>query len=175
MEVRLARPDDAEAIRAIYNAEVSGSTVTFDIEPRTMAEQRGLDRAPPGRRTRPSWPWTDGVVAGFGSLSPFRDRAAYATTVEDSVYVDADWRGQGVGRLAARRARAPGRTRGFHTVIARTSGDNEPSIALHRGVRLRAWSASSGRWAGSSAAGSTWPSSSGCCEAAPSGRCQAPT
>ena len=39
------------------------------------------------------------TVVGFGSLSPFRDRAAYSTTVEDSVYVDAGRRGQGVGRL----------------------------------------------------------------------------
>ena len=39
MDIRLARPGDAEAVRAIYNVEVSGSTVTFDIEPRSHAQQ----------------------------------------------------------------------------------------------------------------------------------------
>ena len=39
MHSRLARPDDAEAIRTIYNAEVTGSTVTFDLVPRTLDDQ----------------------------------------------------------------------------------------------------------------------------------------
>ena len=72
------------------------------------------------------------TVVGFGSLSPFRDRAAYSTTVEDSLYVDAVWRGKGVGRLLLDELVALAVARGFHTVIARVSGDNEPSIALHQ-------------------------------------------
>jgi len=40
VELRLARPDDAEATRTIYNAEVTGSTVTFDLVPRSLEEQR---------------------------------------------------------------------------------------------------------------------------------------
>ena len=39
MKIRRATADDAEAIRAIYNAEVTGSTVTFDLVPRTAQEQ----------------------------------------------------------------------------------------------------------------------------------------
>ena len=66
-------------------------------------------------------------VAGFGSLSPFRDRAAYATTVEDSVYVAAEpgaaraW----AGCCSTSSWRSPAAT-GFHSVIARISGDNGP-------------------------------------------------
>ena len=40
MELRLARNEDAEAIRAIYNNEVSSGTATFDLSPRTLDEQR---------------------------------------------------------------------------------------------------------------------------------------
>ena len=40
MELRLARNEDAEAIRAIYNNEVSSGTATFDLSPRTLEEQR---------------------------------------------------------------------------------------------------------------------------------------
>ena len=87
MEVRLARTDDSEAIRAIYNAEITGSTVTFDFEPRTAAAQREWVEHHQG--AHPAVVAVEGAcVAGFGSLSLFRDRPAYATTVEDSVYVD---------------------------------------------------------------------------------------
>ncbi|MGA2520789.1 MAG: N-acetyltransferase family protein [Acidimicrobiales bacterium] len=131
MDVRLARLEDAEAIRAIYNTEVLGSTVTFDIEPRTAGEQRAWVAHHQG--AHPAVVAVEGdAVTGFGSLSSFRDRPAYATTVEDSVYVDDDWRGKGVGRLLLVELVSLARARGFHTVIARTSGDNEPSIALHR-------------------------------------------
>jgi phosphinothricin acetyltransferase len=131
MDIRLARPGDAEAVRAIYNLEVSGSTVTFDIEPRSHAQQVAWIERHQG--VHPAIVAVDPEgVAGFGSLSPFRDRAAYATTVEDSVYVAADRRGQGIGRLLLEELVSLATRQGFHTVIGRTSGDNDPSIALHR-------------------------------------------
>jgi len=131
MDVRLARGTDAEAILSIYNTEVAGSTVTFDIVPRTLEEQhRWIERH---QGAHPAVVAVEGeAVAGFGSLSAFRDRPGYATTVEDSVYVDQAWRGQGVGRLLLHDLIALAKKQGFHTVIARTSGDNAPSIALHR-------------------------------------------
>ncbi len=131
MDIRLARPGDAEALRAIYNAEVSGSTVTFDIEPRSHAEQLAWIERHQG--VHPAVVAVDEAgVAGFGSLSPFRERAAYSTTVEDSVYVAGDRRGQGVGRLLLEELVSLATRQGFHTVIARTAGDNEASIGLHR-------------------------------------------
>ena len=132
MEVRPAQLADAEATRSIYNVEVTGSTVTFDLVPRTLAEQRAWIEE--HRGAHPAVVAVeDGAVAGFGSLSPFRERAAYATSVEDSVYVAGQWRGRGVGRLLlAELVELAGR-HGFHTVLARISGDNAASIALHAG------------------------------------------
>ena len=40
MQLRLAVPSDADAIRAIYNVEVLRSTATFDVVPRTEGEQQ---------------------------------------------------------------------------------------------------------------------------------------
>ena len=40
MDIRLAQIKDAEAIREIYNKEVTSGTATFDITPRTLQEQR---------------------------------------------------------------------------------------------------------------------------------------
>jgi phosphinothricin acetyltransferase len=68
---------------------------------------------------------------GFGSLSAYRDRPAYRTTVEDSVYVHPDHQGRGVGRAVLGELVEVANARGFHTVIARIVGHNEASIAVH--------------------------------------------
>jgi L-amino acid N-acyltransferase YncA len=131
MLVRLAAATDAEAIRAIYNVEVVESTVTFDLVPRSHDDQRAWLAAHAG--AHPAVVATDGSdVVGFGSLSPYKDRPAYATTVEDSVYVHRDHRGQGVGRLLLGELLSLATTHGFHAVIARIVGDHDASIALHR-------------------------------------------
>jgi phosphinothricin acetyltransferase len=130
MEVRLAIPSDAEAIRAIYNVEVTESTNTFDLVPRTaeqqqawLAEHAGAHPAIVAVR--------DGELVGYGSLSPYKERPAYATTVEDSLFVHRAHRGEGVGRrLLEELVRLAG-DHGFHAVIGRIVGDNAPSIRVH--------------------------------------------
>jgi L-amino acid N-acyltransferase len=129
--VRVATVADAEAIRGIYNAEVLGSTATFDLRPRTALQGRRWVEHHQGAHPA-IVAVDDGTVAGFGSLSAFRDRHAYATTVEDSVYVDAACRGRGVGAILLDELLRLAAAHGFHTVMARISGDNGPSIALHR-------------------------------------------
>src|ERR1700744_2794206 len=98
MKYRLATLDDAEAIRTIYNREVLGSTVTFDMVARSAEDQLAWMDEHSG--AHPAVVAVDDFeqVRGFGARSPYRARPAYRTTVEDSVYVDADGRGQGVGR-----------------------------------------------------------------------------
>jgi L-amino acid N-acyltransferase len=129
--VRLAERRDAEAIRAIYNVEVGDSAVTFDLVPRTLDEQ--VDWIDEHSGAHPAIVAVDdgGQVVGFGSLSPFKDRPAYATTVEDSVYVRRDRRGEGVGRLLLDELLRLAADHGFHSVMARIVGGHEASIALH--------------------------------------------
>jgi phosphinothricin acetyltransferase len=132
MKYRLAGHDDSEAIRVIYNREVLGSTVTFDMVARTPEDQLAWLDSHSG-----AFPAVVAVddcdrVCGFGSLSPYRPRPAYRTTVEDSVYVDSKARGAGVGRgLLSELLRLAG-AHGFHAVMARIVGGHEASIALHR-------------------------------------------
>ena len=131
MDIRLATPDDAEAIRAIYNPEVTESTVTLDLVPRTLAEQ--LEWLESHAGVHPAIVAVDeGAVIGFGSLSPYRSRPAYSTTVEDSVYVGRARRGQGVGRELLEELVSLATRHGFHTIIARAIGGHEASIGLHR-------------------------------------------
>ncbi len=129
--VRLAQPDDAEAIRAIYNREVTGSTVTFDLVPRSPDAQRAWLAAHAG--VHPAVVAVrDGVILGFGSLSAYRPRPAYATTVEDSVYVRHDARRQGVGAAILGELVRLATTHGFHAVMARIAGGHDGSIQVHR-------------------------------------------
>ncbi len=128
---RLAGLDDAAAIRDIYNREVLGSAVTFDLVPRSLEDQRSWLARHAG--AHPAVVAVDGAeVLGFGSLSPYRDRPAYATTVEDSVYVRHDARGRGVGRVILAELVRLATAHGFHTVMARVVGSHEISIAMHR-------------------------------------------
>jgi L-amino acid N-acyltransferase len=130
MHIRLVRPSDAEPIRSIYNVEVLGSTATFDLVPRTPEEQLAWMSEHGG--PHPAIVAVDDeAVLGFGSLSAFRNRPAYATTVEDSVYVDAAGRGAGVGRALLQELMVLANQHGFHAVIARIGGGNEASIRLH--------------------------------------------
>ena len=72
------------------------------------------------------------VVLGFGALSTYRSRPAYATTVENSVYVDRDHRGEGIGRAVLEELVRLAGGHGFHSVVARVVRENEASIELHR-------------------------------------------
>ena len=132
MRVRLANLDDAEAIRAIYNPEVLESTVTFDLVPRTLPDQQQwLDEhsgAHPAVVAEEG-----GLIVGYGSLSEYKPRPAYRTSVEDSVYVHRQHQGKGVGKLVLSSLLGLARDHGFHAVFARIVGGHEASINLHAG------------------------------------------
>ena len=130
MEVRPATVEDAEAIREIYNVEVETSTVTFDLVARTLDEQRVWITQRSGVHAV-LVAVEDGELCGFGSLSPYKERPAYSTTVEDSVYVHRDHQGLGVGRLLLGELVDLATTHGFHTVVARIVAGHTASIGLH--------------------------------------------
>ena len=132
MRTRLIERRDAEAVRDIYNVEVAESTVTFDLVPRSVADQLAWIDEHSGGHPAIVAVDDDETVVGFASLTPYRPRPAYATTVEDSVYVRRDQRGAGVGRLLLADLVDLARDHGFHSAIARIVGGHDASIALHR-------------------------------------------
>ena len=140
--IRLATVADAEEIRNIYNHEVLNTTATFDLVPRTLGEQQEWllarsgafativavdDALGAGVEGAVAYP----VVVGFGSLSPYKERAAYRTSVEDSVYVRRDRNGEGIGRLLLTALIDVASKSGFHTIFARIEAGGEASRALH--------------------------------------------
>jgi L-amino acid N-acyltransferase YncA len=133
IRLRAARLDDAEAIRQIYNAEVTTSTVTFDIAPRTLDEQRRYLTERSGAHAVVVAE-DAGEVVGFGALSAWRSKAAYSTSVEDSVYVHRDHQGRGIGKSVLAELVAVATAHGFHAVFARIVGGHEASIRLHEAL-----------------------------------------
>ncbi len=130
--IRAAEPNDAEAIRAIYNREVEGSTVTFDMVERSLEEQLAwISEHSGGHPAIVAVDEKSAQILGFGSLTAYRPRPAYSITVEDSVYVRDDSRGLGLGKgILDELVRLAG-LHGYHSIIARIVGDHEASIKLH--------------------------------------------
>ncbi len=131
MDVRLATLADAEAIRSIYNAEVTGSSTTFDMVLRNADDQRNWLAAHSG--AHPAIVAVDNAaVLGFGCLSTYRARPGYTTTVEDSVYVGSGHRARGVGHAILNELLGLATAHGFHAVMARIADGNPASVGLHR-------------------------------------------
>jgi L-amino acid N-acyltransferase YncA len=129
--IRPAQLEDAEAIRAIYNLEVRTETTTFDLVPRSLEDQRQWLLARSGVFSAVVAVDAGGAVTGFGSLSRYKERAAYSTTVEDSVYVDRSRGGEGIGTAILTHLVELARASGFHAVMARIEASGSASRALH--------------------------------------------
>jgi phosphinothricin acetyltransferase len=132
ISLRPAEISDAEAIRTIYNHEVVHTAATFDLVPRSLDDQVEWLQARSGAFSAIVAVDEAGDVVGFGALSPYKERAAYRTSVEDSVYVHRDLAGRGVGSLILGRLVEVAGDSGFHAIFARINASGEASIALHR-------------------------------------------
>ena len=130
VSVRLAALDDAPAIAAIYNVEVENHTSTFDLVPRTLDEQQRWISARSGAFSAVV-ATIDGQVVGFASLSPYKERPAYRTTVENSVYVSRQHSRRGIGRALMEHVIGIAADSGFHSIVARVEASSAGSRRLH--------------------------------------------
>lgn len=152
LTVRPARDEDVPAITGIYAEHVLKGTASFDTVPRTEAATRERLH----ECIRRGWPFLvaerQGEVLGYSYATQFRDRAAYASTCENSIYVKADQRGQGVGRALLARLLADAEALGFRQMIAVIGGGEPASIAVHERLgfthagRMRSVGRKFGRW-----------------------------
>ena len=131
MTLRLATPTDASALAAIYAPVVRETATSFEAEPPGEAEM-----ASRLAETMPSHPWLvaeeAGRVVGYAYAGPHRKRAAYAWSVEPSVYVAQEARGRGAGRRLYTALLAVLRRQGFAMAYAGITLPNAASLALHR-------------------------------------------
>lgn len=122
-----------EALLSIYNYEVVNGTATFDLEPKTMEERMVWFREHNVDNHPLIVAEMNGRAVGYASLSGYREKEAYAATVELSIYVDPAYRRRGVARtLMQSILDEAGRRQDIHTVISVITGGNEASIKLHK-------------------------------------------
>jgi phosphinothricin acetyltransferase len=123
---------DAGAIAEIYNREVTQTTATFDLVPRSLEDQQvWLSDRSGAFAAIVAVDTASKQIIGFASLSPYKERAAYRTTVENSVYVHRDFGGHGVGKTMMSELITTARAAGFHSIIARIEASSTASRALH--------------------------------------------
>lgn len=130
MLIRPAVVSDAEQICGIYNPEVLETTVTLDMTPRSVEEQRAYITERSGGLVA-LVAEADGQIVGFGGLSFYRNRPGYRTSVEDSVYVHREHHGKGVGSAVLAGLIDVAKIHGFHAIFARVVGPQQASVALH--------------------------------------------
>lgn len=132
MKIRAATPDDIPGILEIYNEAVINTTATYDYEPVTLEnriawfEEHCADRYPVFVAIH-----SLGDVVGWSSLNRYRYRRGYNFTAENSIYVAANQRGKGLGKLLMPPLIDGARTRGLHAIVAGIDAQNEASMRLH--------------------------------------------
>jgi L-amino acid N-acyltransferase YncA len=134
METRLANPDDAPAIAAIYNEGIEDRIATFETRLRSVDDVRGWF-------DNPRFPVVvveqDGRVIAFASTSLYRPRDCYAGIAEYGVYVARAARGHGAGRAAMLALFDAARAAGFWKLVSRIFVENHASRALMQAVGFR--------------------------------------
>jgi L-amino acid N-acyltransferase YncA len=144
---------DLPAIQAIYAHHVLHSVASFEETPPSVDDLRGRLASVLSRGLPYMVAEVDGKIAGYCYATPYRPRAAYRNTIEDSIYIDNAFRGRGIGYvlLEALIARCEGGPwRQMVAVIA--DGGSGGSLSLHRSLgfelvgTLKAVGFKHGRW-----------------------------
>ncbi|WOQ16565.1 GNAT family N-acetyltransferase [Raineyella sp. W15-4] len=131
MIIRDAIPADAAACAAIYAPYVDDTTITFEEVAPSVEEMAGRMA-----RAATDWAWlvaeVDGRVLGYAYAGRFKERVAFRWSCETSVYLAADTRGRGLGKLLYTTLLDRLTQRGYRTAVAVITQPNEASMALHR-------------------------------------------
>ena len=132
MKIIRCDPGHSDAILAIFNDAILNSTALYDYKPRTPEMMRTWFEA----KAKGNYPVIGAVndageLLGFASYGPFRAWPAYKYSVEHSVYVDARFRGRGLGKALLREVIAAATAQDYHMLIGGIDAANAVSIALH--------------------------------------------
>lgn len=128
--IRQARLEDAENITFIYNHYIENTSTTFEIEPITVTQM--IERIEECKKH--DYPWlvaeSNGQIIGYSYATQWKARTAYQHTVEASVYLAPESRGQGWGTKLFKELLETLKAQHIHAVIGSVALPNNPSIAL---------------------------------------------
>ena len=131
MEIRDCCRDDLPGLLAIYNDVVATSTAIYSESPSTLEDRRAWWEARVNQHYPVLVASDESGVIGFSSFGDFRTWPGYRFSVEHSVHVRADRRGQGIGSKLVSALFPIASSRGKHVMIAGIDADNSASIRMH--------------------------------------------
>ena len=130
--IRSITKNDVADCLDIYNYEVVNGVATLDLEPRTLPEWQAWFAAHQTVEHCIFVGLIDDVVVGYASLSPYRTKDAFKSTVELSIYIHQEYRGKGVAsKLMAHILEYAKETETLHMVVSVITAGNAASTALH--------------------------------------------
>ncbi len=137
--IRPVEQSDLGALLAIYNHYIETTAVTFDLEPKTLEQRQAwLDSFSPSGRHQCFVAVKDGVAVGWACSGRFREKAAYDTTVEISIYLKPGEEGQGLGKALYAALLTALAKEDVHRAIGCLTVPNDPSVRLHLALGFRA-------------------------------------
>ena len=132
IEIRRVVQDDLPALLAIYNHYIVHTPVTFDIEPRTLEQRQAwLDGFAPSGRHQCFVAEREGRAIGWVCSGRFKEKAAYHTSVETSIYLAPGEVGKGLGRRLYRTLFEALAGEDVHRAFGGITLPNDASVGLH--------------------------------------------
>jgi phosphinothricin acetyltransferase len=139
-EKRIATMDDLPRIIEIYNSTIQSRMVTADLTPITVeGRKEWFTKHEPSKR--PLWVFTspEGEIAGWLSFENFHQRIAYEKTAELSIYIDENYRGQGLGSFVLNEAMEAASSLNIENIVGLIFGHNTPSLKLFQRFGFERW------------------------------------
>lgn len=131
INVRHATENDVPAMLEIYNEIILNTTAVWHNEPHTLQMRQEWFALKQEQGYPVFVAEQNSVLTGFSTIGPFRPWVGYRFTVENSVYVSAENRGQGIAKLLIPPIIEAARQLKLHAIVAGIEATNEASIALH--------------------------------------------
>jgi len=129
-QLRLATPDDAAGILAIYAPYITNTSLTFEME--VPALEAFAERI---RSYLVNWPWLvcekEGRIAGYAYATRYRERTAYQWCTESSIYIHEEFQHSGIGKSLYGALFHILQKQGFRNVYAVINLPNEKSVTFH--------------------------------------------
>jgi phosphinothricin acetyltransferase len=131
--IRRVEQADLPALLAIYNHYVETTAITFDLQPKTLQQRQvWLDSFAPSGRHQCFVAVKHGEAIGWTCSGKFREKAAYDTSVETSIYLKPGEHGQGMGRKLYETLFAALAGEDVHRAYAGITVPNDGSVGIHR-------------------------------------------
>lgn len=131
VRIRDAEMKDLPSILKIVNFEIEHSTSIYDYHKKTLQDQTLWFEQKKSKKMPLIVAEKNGSVIGYGTYGIFRPWDGYQYSVEHSVYLDKNSRGEGTGKKIMSELIHLARERGFHTMIAGIDANNAKSIKFH--------------------------------------------